>query len=51
MERDFMAFVPPLVSCDSSNVSYDLEGPELISLDNINAEFARLEGKIRNQKG
>ncbi|KAG2069161.1 hypothetical protein BDR04DRAFT_1102122, partial [Suillus decipiens] len=42
LETDF-AFVPPLSAVSSDN----LQGPELISLDDIDAEFARLED-IRN---
>jgi hypothetical protein len=45
LETDF-AFVPPLAAV-SSDTSCNLEGPESISLDDIDAEFARLED-IRN---
>ncbi|KAG1772933.1 hypothetical protein EV702DRAFT_1131742, partial [Suillus placidus] len=42
LETDF-AFVPPLAAVSGDN----LKGPESISLDDIDAEFARLED-IRN---
>jgi hypothetical protein len=45
LETDF-AFVPPLAAV-SGDTSCNLEGPESISLDDIDAEFARLED-IRN---
>jgi hypothetical protein len=45
LETDF-AFIPPLAAV-SSDTSCNLEGPKSISLDDIDAEFARLED-IRN---
>jgi len=41
LETDF-AFVPPLATV-SGDTSYNLEGPESMSLDDIDAEFTRLE--------
>ncbi|KAG1735804.1 hypothetical protein EDB19DRAFT_1830154 [Suillus lakei] len=45
LKTDF-AFVPPLAAV-SGDASCNLEGPKLISLDDIDAEFAQLED-IRN---
>jgi len=41
LETDF-AFVPPLATV-SGDTSYNLKGPESMSLDDIDAEFTRLE--------
>jgi hypothetical protein len=47
LETDF-AFVPPLAAV-SGDTSCNLKGPESISLNDIDAEFARLED-IRNRE-
>ena len=41
LETDF-TFVPPLAAV-SGDAGYSLEGPESLSLDDIDTEFARLE--------